>query len=144
MKFLCVPCDEPMQVVESGSPDETGSLRVLFRCPRCDHTTAMLTNAGETQLVRSLGVRIGGKPVDSAGRLENLRAGLTRIRTDALQTEEEAEPVWTPAALQRLNATPSFVRPMIRQAYTDYARQHGLREITPEVMDAARQALGMG
>jgi len=33
---------------------------------------------------------------------------------------------------------------MIRQAYADYARQHGIREITPEVMDAARKAMGMG
>lgn len=144
MKFLCIPCDEPMQVVESGTPDEAGSMTVIFRCPHCDHTTAMLTNAGETQLVRSLGVRIGPK-TSSTAPLEHLRTSLAQDRADALQTEEEeAEPVWTPAALERLNAAPPFVQPMIRQTYTDYARQHGLREITPEVMDAARQALGMG
>jgi len=33
---------------------------------------------------------------------------------------------------------------MIRKTYSDYARQHGLREITPEVMDAARRELGLG
>lgn len=144
MKFLCVPCDEPMQVMESGSPDEVGSMTVVFGCPRCDHSTAMLTNAGETQLVQSLGVRIG--PANGpAGPLAHLRVNLAQGRADAVQPDEEtSEPVWTPAALQRLNAAPPFVQPMIRQTYTDYARQHSLREITPEVMDAARQALGMG
>lgn len=144
MKFLCVPCDEPMQVVDSSSPDEVGSLTVVFACPQCDHTTAMLTNAGETQLVRSLGVRIGASN-GPAEPLAHLRANLAQRRADAVQADEETyEPVWTPEALQRLNAAPSFVQPMIRQTYTDYARQHGLREITPEVMNAARQALGMG
>lgn len=144
MKFLCVPCDEPMQVVESGSPDDAGSLTVVFRCPRCGHDTAMLTNAGETQLVQSLGVRIG-PPKAPAGPLAHLRANLAQARSDAVHADEEAsEPVWTPQALQRLSAAPLFVQPMIRQAYTDYARQRGLGEITPEVMDAARQALGTG
>lgn len=146
MKFLCMPCDEPMQVVESGTPDEAGSLAVILHCPQCGHTTVMLTNAGETQLVHALGVRIGpGPAAATASPLERLRTGLAQTRDDAVQTTEAAaEPVWTPAALERLNAAPRFVRPMIRQAYTDYARQHGLREITPAVMDAARRTLGMG
>jgi len=102
----------------------------------------MLTNASETQLVRSLGVRIG-RSAAPANPLEHLRTGLTQARSDAVQTEGD-EPVWTPEALQRLNAAPRFVQPMIRKTYSDYARQHGLREITPEVMDAARRLLGMG
>ncbi|RME85869.1 MAG: hypothetical protein D6775_01665, partial [Caldilineae bacterium] len=80
MKFLCVPCDEPMQVVRSGSPDEEGSLTVVFRCPRCDHTTAMLTNAGETQLVQALGVRIGPSADAPATPMAHLRANLVRAR----------------------------------------------------------------
>ncbi|MFQ5854845.1 MAG: PCP reductase family protein [Anaerolineae bacterium] len=146
MKFLCVPCDEPMQLMESGPPDELGSLTVLFRCSHCGHGMAMLTNASETQLVRALGVRIGpGPSAAPAGPLEHVRTELAQVRPDAVQPEgEETEPVWTPAALERLKAAPRFVQPMIRQAYVDYARQHGLQEITPEVMDVARQALGMG
>lgn len=144
MKFLCVPCDGPMRVVESGPPDEAGSLTIILRCPHCGHTTAMLTNTSETQLVRSLGVRIGASKAPPSP-LEHLQTNLAKIRADALQSEDEGhEPVWTSAALERLNAAPRFVQPIIRQAYTDYARQHGLREVTPEVMNTARQSLGMG
>jgi len=105
----------------------------------------MLTNASETQLVRSLGVRIGRSTAAPASDpMIHLRESLAQVREDAFQPGEGEEPVWTSEALERLNAAPRFVRPMIRQAYTDYARQHGIREITPEVMDAARKAMGMG
>jgi len=86
MKFLCVPCDEAMQVVESGTPDEAGSMTVIFRCPRCGHTTAMLTNAAETQLVQSLGVQIGRPTVAPAPNpMTHLQERLAQVREDALQ-----------------------------------------------------------
>lgn len=44
-------------------PDE-GSMTVVFACPDCGRETAMLTNAMETQVVRSLGVSIGGRDED--------------------------------------------------------------------------------
>jgi hypothetical protein len=58
MKFLCVPCDSPMKLQTVGPP-EGGSLSVVFSCPECGYEMAMLTNAYETQIVQSLGVRIG-------------------------------------------------------------------------------------
>lgn len=58
MKFLCIPCDTPMRLQTVGPP-ERGSLSVVFSCPECGYEMAMLTNAYETQLVQSLGVRIG-------------------------------------------------------------------------------------
>jgi len=116
---------------------------MVFRCPRCERAIAMLTNASETQLVHSLGVRIGSSATTTSP-LEHLRTSLAQARGNALQADEGAEPVWTPEALQRLNAAPRFVQAMIRKTYSDYARQHGLREITPEVMDAARRELGLG
>jgi Proto-chlorophyllide reductase 57 kD subunit len=58
MKFLCVPCDSPMQLQTVGPPDR-GSLSVVYSCPECGYEIAMLTNAYETQVVQSLGVRIG-------------------------------------------------------------------------------------
>lgn len=50
---------------------------------------------------------------------------------------------WTEAAVDRLGRVPSFVRGMVRRIYTDYARERGIREITPEVMDRARSDLGL-
>ena len=58
MKFLCVPCDTPMKL-QAVAPPEGGSLAVVYSCPECGYEMAMLTNPFETQLVQSLGVRIG-------------------------------------------------------------------------------------
>src|SRR5512132_2640254 len=58
MKFLCVPCDTPMKLQTVG-PTERGSLSIVYSCPECGYEIAMLTNAYETQVVQSLGVRIG-------------------------------------------------------------------------------------
>src|SRR5688572_26093363 len=58
MKFLCVPCDSPMKLQSVGPPDR-GSLSVVYSCPECGYEMAMLTNAYETQVVQSLGVKIG-------------------------------------------------------------------------------------
>ncbi len=61
MKFLCVPCDEAMKLERVERPDD-GSLSVVFACAACGSRVAMLTNPMETQLVRALDVRIGGRP----------------------------------------------------------------------------------
>ena len=71
MKFLCVPCDSPM-TLQTISPPEDGSLSVVYSCPQCGYEMAMLTNPFETQLVQSLGVRIG--PETRAGASSRLRA----------------------------------------------------------------------
>ena len=64
MKFLCIECDEPMKLVKT-APPERGSLSVVYSCPSCARQIAMLTNPFETQLVQSLGVKIG--PEEGAG-----------------------------------------------------------------------------
>src|SRR5574341_2207032 len=66
MKFLCIPCDSPMKLQTVGPP-ERGSLSVVYSCPQCGYEMAMLTNAFETQLVQSLGVRIGPSTGLAAG-----------------------------------------------------------------------------
>ena len=59
MKFLCVECDRQMQFEERQLPGD-GTLAAAFRCPTCGRVVALLTNPMETQLVASLGVKIGG------------------------------------------------------------------------------------
>ncbi|MBI3604838.1 MAG: PCP reductase family protein, partial [Nitrospirae bacterium] len=46
------------QKVETPGED---SLGVMFECPKCDSRVAMVTNAGETQMVSALGVKLGGR-----------------------------------------------------------------------------------
>ena len=65
MKFLCVPCDSPMKL-QTVAPPDRGSLSVVYSCPECGYEIAMLTNAYETQVVQSLGVRIGTAPETAA------------------------------------------------------------------------------
>ena len=74
MKFLCLDCDEPMKLLKTEGPDE-GSLTVTFRCPECGFRVAMLTNQFETQLVRSLGVKVGGRS-EPERPFEHLRASM--------------------------------------------------------------------
>src|SRR5215207_8962948 len=78
MKFLCVPCDSPMKL-QTVAPPERGSLAVVYACPECGYEMAMLTNAYETQVVQSLGVRIGpdrpGAGGASAGQADAAAAG---------------------------------------------------------------------
>ena len=80
MKFLCVPCDSPMKLQTVGPPDR-GSLSIVYACPECGYEMAMLTNAYETQVVQSLGVRIG--PADASAEA---RASRTRPRRAAARS----------------------------------------------------------
>jgi hypothetical protein len=74
MKFLCMTCDEALRHHETRGPDN-GVMTVIFACPGCGWEMAMYTNPWETQLVRSLDVKIGGRSVP-AEPLEMLRASL--------------------------------------------------------------------
>ena len=87
MKFLCIACDEAMRLTSTAGPDE-GSLTVTFSCPACHHRVAMLTNPWETQLVRTLGVKVGGRAAEAAP-FEQVRSSLVRQR-DAAFVEEVA------------------------------------------------------
>ena len=89
MKFLCVTCDEPMRLERSEGPDE-GSLTVTFGCPQCGHRVAMLTNPFETQLIRSLGVKVGGRAAPAAP-FEHLRSSMARQRSEAFEEEATAD-----------------------------------------------------
>ncbi len=65
MKFLCVPCDEQMKLKHALGPDG-GSVALVYACPTCSAEMAMMTNPHETQVVGSLGVRIGPETGDEA------------------------------------------------------------------------------
>jgi hypothetical protein len=74
MKFLCVPCDSPMKL-RTIAPPEGGSLSVVYSCPECGYEMAMLTNPYETQVVQSLGVRIGPERAAAASGVAGAGVG---------------------------------------------------------------------
>jgi hypothetical protein len=158
MKFLCLDCDQPMRLHSSAGPDE-GSLTVTFRCPECGFRVAMLTNPFETQMVRSLGVKIGGR-AEPAAPFEHVRTAMADPRPDAFTGEgpaacpfaamvnegAAAAPsglAWSPEAESRIARIPEFIRPMARRAVERFAEAKGYPSITEAVMDEARGAFGM-
>ena len=50
---------------------------------------------------------------------------------------------WTVDAAGRLDRIPAFIRPMARQAIERFARERGYATVTDEVMDQARDLMGM-
>jgi hypothetical protein len=131
MKFLCVPCDSPMKLQTVGPP-EKGSLSVVYSCPECGYEMAMLTNAYETQVVQSLGVRIG--PADASAK-----AGGCPF--SGMIPGDEARP--RPDEPARLANIPEFVRPMAKTGIERFARERGAEEIDEQILNAAREFFGM-
>ena len=164
MKFLCVPCDEPMKIQETKGPDE-GSLSVIFNCPTCTRQVALLTNPMETQIVRSLDVKIGGSQapydpmafvrsalvaqrgdVPSAGQPASTGSAcpFTAIANAAFEGQGVTDgAIWTEAAAERLNKIPGFARSWAQKGIEQYAQEKGYPKITEEVMEEARERFGM-
>lgn len=152
MKFLCLRCDSVMRFEERQLPGD-GTMGVVFACPDCASEVAMLTNPMETQLVSSLGVKIGGRTIPDQP-LELVRGSLSEGRGDAFADMEDVDEVpvspgsririeWSDDAQHRLGNVPAFVRGMVKRIYSDYARERGISHITPDVMDRARSDLGL-
>ena len=146
MKFLCVPCDSPMKL-ETVGPPERGSLSVVYSCPECGYEIAMLTNAYETQVVQSLGVRIGPDRAEASAEAgaKCPFAGMIPS-TEGAPSDKHDEPVpirWTSGAEARLANIPEFVRPMARTGIEKFARDRGAVEVDETILDAAREFFGM-
>lgn len=153
MKFFCLACEHYMSFDGTENLDR-GALGVFFRCPRCRSRFAMVTNSGETQLVTSLGVRLGGA-TEGPAPLEFTRSSLATspgngtaghggcpFAKAAPAAEASSGPAvalrWTPEAETRMSRVPDFVRPMARQAVERLARERGLAEVTVELLDEVK------
>ena len=134
MKFLCVPCDKPMQLMEATPPDR-GSVSLVFSCDACGYEFAMLTNPQETQVVQSLGIKIG-----KDGGAES-KCPFTGMLAD-MQAEDESIG-WTTEAQERLANVPEFVRGMAKSGIEKYAKENGFAEVDERVLEKARSHFGM-
>ena len=150
MKFLCVPCDSPMKLQTVGPP-ERGSLSIVYSCPECGYEMAMLTNAYETQVVQSLGVRIGPAEASAEAGASSASSkcpfpAMIPGMEGTVEGAARAEPIpvrWTAAAEARLANIPEFVRPMARTGIERFAREKGALEVDEQILDAAREFFGM-
>jgi len=144
--------------LQTVGPPERGSLSVVYSCPECGYEMAMLTNPFETQLVQSLGVRIGP---DIGGGASTGAAEPTKCPFPAMipamegarpfdhaqgRPDQAGEPIpvrWTSGAEARLANIPEFVRPMARTGIERFARERGSLEVDEKILDAARDFFGM-
>ena len=171
MKFLCVECDEAMKLSQTSDTDD-GTLSVLFNCPKCGRQIAMLTNAMETQMVRSMDLQIGGR--DSIAKpMGKIRESLINpkemykeeeegnavVASSAAETDQAAkcpfpgmvsESItqnsgipWTKEAEKRIENAPGFVKDMIRKSVEQHAKDKGYTEINEKVMDEVKTTFGM-
>lgn len=187
MKFVCLNCETYMNFEKVEKPGES-SLGVFFGCPSCGAKFSMITNPGETQMVSSLGVKLGGRTEDAApfemtrgtlkaealagtGQMgaylnEKIQGGqpvasaspgkapektsgcpfsamvaemgLTNSGKPANGGTATSEFTWTPDAKEKLDRLPAFVKPMVQGSVETYARKHGLKTITLQVMDDSK------
>jgi hypothetical protein len=187
MKFVCLNCETYMNFEKVEKPGE-GSLGVFFACPSCNAKFSMVTNPGETQMVSSLGVKLGGRTetaapfemtrgtlkdeaLAGAGQMgaylnEKIQGGqpVTSAPSPAKAGEKSssgcpfsamvaemgltnsgkpanggpAEFTWTPDAKEKLERLPAFVKPMVQGSVEAYARKHGFKSITLQVMDDSK------
>ena len=140
MKFLCMSCDEAMKLMDL-APPERGSLSVVYRCPKCSHEIAMLTNPYETQVVGSLGVKIGTGPEATEGESKCPFSSMVQDVAEG-PNDSTSDLSWSADARSRLDNMPEFARPMAKAGIERFARDQGIELVDIEVLDRARAFLG--
>ncbi len=158
MKFLCVPCDEQMKLKHAIGP-EGGSVALVYACPACSAEMAMMTNPHETQVVGSLGVKIGaaedpetaaaaskcpftGMLADMGVPVTGTRAGENASAVEGGNGDPEGIP-WTPEARERLANIPDVVRASAVAGIEKFAEDHGYEEVDAAVLERARSFFGI-
>jgi Proto-chlorophyllide reductase 57 kD subunit len=191
MKFVCLKCETYMNFEKVEKPGE-GSLGVFFGCPSCGAKFSMVTNPGETQMVSSLGVQLGGRTAAAepfemtrgtlkdealagSGEMaaylnEKIHGGQPVTASSAPAPAKEGEKTgggcpfsamvaemglttggkaangitgaseftWTADAKEKLDRLPVFVKPMVQSSVEAYARRHGYKTISLQVMDDSK------
>ena len=145
MKFLCIPCDVKMETQTSGiMPEENTNLAMKFKCKKCGHMIAMLTNKFETEFVSKLGVEMGGATDVSKSPMSAVGSSLAQAKEELKSNHDsEGDLIWTEEALERIKRVPFFVRGMAKKTVINFATENGITTIDAKVMDQVREKVGM-
>ena len=144
MKFLCIPCDEQMETQTDGiMPEENKNLAMKFKCKKCGHVIAMLTNQFETEFVSKLGVEMGGASSVGSGPLSMVGSQLSQAKQELNKGKPEDNLVWTEEAQLRIKKVPFFVRNMAKKTVVNFALEKGVTLIDAKLMDEVREKVGM-
>jgi hypothetical protein len=134
-----------MTLIQTAPPDD-GSVALTYSCPDCGYEFAMLTNRFETEVVGSLGVKLGSQDASGEGAegTAESRCPFSGMVQQMQQPQAESAGFpWTHEAVSRLATIPEFVRPMARTGIEKYARDHGYPEVNDDVLDEAKHYFGM-
>ncbi len=141
MKLICAECDDLMRYKEASGPED-GSMSITFACKKCERKVVLLTNPGETQLLKAMDVKIGGVTFPHRS-MDVLRSALAQPHSHDLSagesTSSDERPFWTNAARKRLDNVPLFIHEMVRVKTEQYAKHRGYRKITPQVVVEAKR-----
>jgi DNA-directed RNA polymerase subunit RPC12/RpoP len=144
MKFLCIPCDAQMETQTDGiMPDESKNLAMKFKCKKCGHMIAMLTNKFETEFVSKLGVEAGGASGVGTGPLSMVGSQLAQAKKELDKGKPEDNLVWSEEAQERIKKVPFFVRNMAKKTVINFALEKGVTLIDAKLMDEVREKVGM-
>jgi len=144
MKFLCIPCDVKMEVQVDGiMPEEKTNLVMKFKCKKCGHSIAMLTNKFETEFVSKLGVELGGQSDVGSAPMATVGSSLAQAKEELKKSNPEDDLIWTEEALKRIQRVPFFVRGMARKTVINFAMEKGATTIDAKLMDEVREKVGM-
>ena len=82
MKFLCTDCDTAMKFKDVTRPEQ-GSVTALFECPDCFTEIAMYLNPSETQMLKSLDLKLGGTS-EAAQPMQLVRSQLETAKGESM------------------------------------------------------------
>ena len=82
MKFLCTDCDTAMKFKDVTRPEQ-GSVTALFECPDCFTEIAMYLNPSETQMLKSLDLKLGGTN-EAAQPMQLVRSQLETAKGESM------------------------------------------------------------
>ncbi|MCP9470981.1 MAG: PCP reductase family protein [Nitrospira sp.] len=80
MKFVCLTCETYMTLEKVEKPEE-GSLGVFFGCPSCNAKFSMVTNAGETNMMNALGLKLGARAEATDPTLASLADKMQKVKS---------------------------------------------------------------
>ncbi|MDA1108216.1 MAG: PCP reductase family protein [Nitrospinae bacterium] len=124
-------------------PDESKNLSMKFKCKKCGHMIAMLTNKFETEFVSKLGVEVGGASSVGTGPLSMVGSQLAQAKKELDKGKPEDNLVWSEEAQLRIKKVPFFVRNMAKKTVINFALEKGVTLIDAKLMDEVREKVGM-
>ncbi len=145
MKFLCIPCDTQMETQTDGiMPKEAKNISLKFKCKKCGHMIAMLTNKFETEFVSKIGVEAGGKSDLADTPMALVGSSLSEGKEELKQSAASEDSIeWTQEAQDRIQKVPFFVRGMAKKTVLSFAKERGVKVIDGKLMDEVREKVGM-